>query len=331
MKNFRLALTSLALVAAAAGLLVISHGATAAKSGGAGQRVSPVRSDLVIEPGGSKTVNVFVENITGHKATYKVIFNDFVARDESGAPALLLNGQSNDKHGLSRYMSAVDSVTVAAGKQKQVEVHVNIPKGTAGGGYYGVVRFAQQVAPGSNGQAANVSLSPSTGSIILVRVPGDVVEKMNLASFDAKKGGVSHVVFTSGKGIYASIRLQNEGNIQEQPFGKVILRHSGKAIETHEINPGDQPGNVLPDSIREFKVPLKKVSSFGKYQLEGSFGYGQSSQAITGKTTFYVIPLWLILIGVLVILVILFLIFGLPKIVRSYNRRVIRNASRRRR
>lgn len=328
MKKFRNLLTLLAFLTVGLFMAVGSNSTQAATSNsGNGMRVSPVRTDLVINPGESKTISVYVQNVTDGDATYRVLQNDFIAgQNETGTPALLLNGETNDRHGLKEYMSSVDTVSVPAGEQKEVKVTIDIPAGTAGGGYYGAVRFAPQSSDAEN---VNVSLSGSVASLVLVRVPGDVVEKMSLESFDARKDGVPHVVFTSGKNILAVARMGNEGNVQLQPFGTILVKKGGEVIDTYEVNSDDQPGNVLPDSIRRFDVPIDNVGSFGKYTLVGSFGYGNSGQVMTGETTFYVVPLPMILLAVFLILLALFLIFGLPKIIRSYNRSVIRKASRR--
>jgi hypothetical protein len=138
------------------------------------------------------------------------------------------------------------------------------------------------------------------------------------------------VLFTSNKDLKAAARFENNGNVQEQPFGKIILKKGSKVLQTVEINNTDPRGNVLPDSIRRFEVDLNKVGSFGKYTVQGNFGYGTSGQLLSGETTFYVVPLALIILVAVLILVVLFLIFVLPRLVRRYNRAVVRRASRRR-
>jgi len=77
-------------------------------------------------------------------------------------------------------------------------------------------------------------------------------------------------------------------------------------------------------------VPIDKVSSFGKYTLVGSFGYGSTGQLITAKTTIYIVPVPIIVLFVLAILLIVLAIIFVPRMIRSYNKRVIRRASRRR-
>jgi hypothetical protein len=333
MKKIQQLLAALVVISSAA-ILVVTASVSAATSSGNGMRVSPVRTDLVMQPGDSKTISIYVQNVTNGTENLKVLANDFVASDdESGAPALLLNGESNDKHGLKKYISAPSTLTIESGKQKEIKVTVSIPKGLPGGGYYGAIRFAP--ASSSAADNTNVSLQGSVGSLILVRVPGDVTEKVTLVSFDARaldpktQKDSARTVFTTSKNILATVRLRNEGNIQEQPFGKVILKKGSTVLGTYELNGGDQPANVLPDSIRKFNIKLKDVGSFGKYTLEGNFGYGTAGELLSAKTTFYVIPIYMIILGLAIVGLILFLIFGLPRMVRAYNKSVLRKAGRR--
>ena len=115
-----------------------------------------------------------------------------------------------------------------------------------------------------------------------------------------------------------------------EPFGTIVLKKSNKVLGTFQINTSSPRGSVLPDSIRRFDTSLNKVGGFGKYTLEGSFGYGTTGQLISVKKTFYVVPVFILILIGLVILFILFLIFVLPRMIRKYNKRVIRRASRRR-
>jgi hypothetical protein len=297
-------------------------------SGGNGLKVSPVRSDLTISPGQTQTVTVTVQNVTSSPADLRVIVNDFVAgKDESGQPAIILDANKfAPSHSLKRYIADIPNVSLKAGEEKGVKVNISIPKDAAGGGYFGAIRFA----PASSTTDKNVTLAASVGSLILVRVPGDIKDDLRLVSLDVRRGTSAQVLFTSNKDLKAAARFENKGNVQEQPFGKVVLKKGSKVLQTVEINNTEPRGNVLPDSIRRFEVDLNKVGSFGKYTVQGNFGYGTSGQLLSGQTTFYVIPLALIILAIVLVLVILFLIFVLPRLVRRYNRSVVRKASRRR-
>ncbi len=326
-KKLRLSLLSLGTA-----VLVLLGGAvwvSAAASGGNGLRVSPVRTDSTISPGQTQTVTITVTNVTSVPADLQAIINDFTANpDESGNPAIILDpNQFASSHSLKRYITPISDFVLQPGQEKAITVTITIPKDAAGGGYFGAVRFAPAGSNASPNQ--NVSLAGSVGSLILVKVPGTITEKMSIAGFDVRSNDHPSSFFTSNKHITAVVRLQNEGNIQEAPFGKILLRnHSGKVLGEYEINNLTPPGNVLPDSIRKFPVTLDKVGTFGQYKIEGNFGYGTGGQLLSASTTFYVIPLSIIILFVAVVLLLVFMIFGMPRLIRAYNRRILRRARR---
>ena len=301
--------------------------------GGNALRISPVRQDLVIKPGTSKTVDVFVENLTSQPANLEGIINDFTAStDESGTPRILLDKDSYaPSHGLKRYVQAIDDFTLKPKEQKDIKVTITIPKDAAGGGYFGAVRFA----PSSTNSNKQVSLSASVGSLLLVTVPGNITEQMSIASFnvgkiDSKtKEAKASSLFTNSKDLSSFVRFQNSGNIQEYPFGKITLKKSGKVLATAEINSTDPRGAVLPDSIRKFATSLDgKANSFGKYTIEGNFGYGSKGQLLSAKTSFYVVPMAYIVGAIIVILLILFAVF-IPRFMKRHDRKLLSKASQR--
>lgn len=299
-------------------------------TGGNGLRISPVRNDITVAPGKKQVVNITITNVTTVPATLQTIVNDFVANpNETGNPAIILDPKAYaPTHSLKRFVEPSGSFTLAPGQQKIIPVTLNIPANAAGGGYFGAVRFAP--ASTLNGPNINVSLAGSVGSLILLKVPGNVKEQLTIASFDVRRDDHPSSFFTSSKNLMATVRFQNQGNIQEEPFGKILLKNrSNKVLATYEINNTDPPGSVLPDSIRKFPIPVKGIGKYGKYKLEGNFGYGASGQLISGSTTFYVIPTSLVIAFIAFVLVLAFLVFGLPRLIAAYNRRVLRRAGRR--
>lgn len=300
-----------------------------AQSAGNGVKVSPIRSDITVNPGESKTITLTVQNITGASAQYEAVVNDIVPSGEAGQPALILDADKYaPSHSLKRYITPIAAVQIPAGESKDVKVTINIPKDTAGGGYYGAVRFAPNNGKGDK----NVTLAASVGSIILVKVPGDIKEDMIIDSFDVRKGvqGVGgSSFFTTNKDLYSVVRFKNRGDSHEQPFGKIRVLKAGKVVQESEINNTEPRGNVLPDSVRRFDTKLDKVGAFGKYTVEGNFGYGTSGQLLSAKTTFWVVPLGLIIGVIAAIATIVLAIIFVPKAIKKYNKSVVRKAGRR--
>lgn len=299
-------------------------------SGGNGLRISPVKSSVTVNPGSSRIVNISVTNVTTEPAVIQGVVNDFYAKkDESGSPAVILDPQAySSSHSLKRFAKPLGKYSLNPGQTITVPVEINIPANAAGGGYFGAARFYPAAVAST--PKSNVSLLSSVGSLILVKVPGDLKELMNLKSFTVAQDGEVGTFFTSNKNLSSVIRIENKGNVHEQPFGKLVVRdRSGKIVFEKEINNQASPNSVLPDSTRKFNIPIDNIKTVGKYKVEGAFGYGASGQLLTGTTSFYYIPKIVIIGAIILIALILFLIFGLPKVIRTYNKRVVRNARRR--
>jgi hypothetical protein len=305
-------------------LCPLTNAATTTSGSGSGLTISPLSTNISMNPGQTQTVPVYIQNVTSSTSTIEVDINDFLSGSLNGKPALLLNGQYAPSHSLKHFIAPINNLTLGPGQQAQVNVNITIPKGTTGGGYYAAVRFTPIVVSGGK----TITLAASVASLILVRVSGNVIDDLKLASFDIfqNNNGSPQVIFFSNKNLIVGATFNNVGNVQEQPFGKIILKNGDKEISSYNINTSSPAGNILPSSERIFTINLTNVGIIGRYTLEGNFGYGNNGQFIGGSTTFYVIPLNLVIIVLVVIVLILFLIFGLPRIIRSYNRRVIRKA-----
>jgi hypothetical protein len=326
--------TAIILVTVAASLLTgtawvgRANAAQTSIVGGNAIKVSPVRFDVKLDPGITQQISLLVENLSPVESTFRVHVNDFMASsDESGRPNIILSDtEYAPSHSLKRMIAPVNNFTVAANATKEVKISIVVPKDAPGGGYYAAIRFA----PAQVDTSQNLSLSASVGTLVLLTVNGGIREEMSVESFDVRKNGTPGTFFMSPKGLEGTLRLKNSGNVQLEPFGKMTLKRFGKVFGQYEINDAQVRSNVLPDSIRRFSEKLEKVQPFGKYTLEGNFGYGSTGQLLTATTTFYVVPLAYILMAVGVVLLVLFLVFVLPRMIRSYNRKVIRRANRRR-
>lgn len=316
------------LAVAAVGLALLSvFGPRVAAQGtnngqGNGLKIAPVRTDLTIEKGGSRQVSMFIENITAFPLTINGIKNDFVAADdETGEPRLILNdNESAPGNSFKKLVGNLPSVTLQPNERREVRITLSVPKDASAGGYYGAIRYT----PGNPETDKNVALNASVGTIFLIRVPGAITERLQVESFQvANEEDVTGSLFNSGP-VSIVTRFKNLGNVHLQPFGKITVKNfSGKVIDEMEINNTQPRGSVLPSSIRKFSYPVKEKKLFGRYTAEGSFGYGENGELILAKKTFYVIPFKMI---AAVLLVVAFLIFVLPRLIRAYNRSIIQRA-----
>lgn len=265
-------------------------------------KVTPVRSDIEIKPGASQTVKVTVTNLTDKPIVVRPIENDFVAGDENGTPALILNeDQYAPTHSLKRFLTPLADVRIPAKNSKTIEVGVTVPSTAQAGGYFGAIRFA----PASADTGGQVNLSASVASLILLTVPGDLVQQLSLTSFDIQQGGKSGTDFRTPNDLQLAVRLENKGNIQAGPFGKISVKQGDKVVYETDFNNANPKDMVLPDSARKWTVPLKNIGDFGHYTVSATFTYGTKNQTIDVSKSFWVIPQWMIITAIIAAVVLL--------------------------
>lgn len=284
-------------------------------------KVTPVRTDIEVKPGETKFVKMTVTNVTGSAIVVRPIQNDFIAGDERGTPALILDeNKSAPTHSLKKFMKPLENMTIPAKEAKSIDVAFTVPKGTQAGGYFGAVRFAP-TDPNGGGQ---VNLSASVASIVLLTVPGETKEKLSLTDFNVQQDGKSGNFFQTPDNLQITARFQNQGNLQAGPFGKVSVKKGDKVVYDADFNNNTPREMILPDSARRWEVPLKNIDGFGNYTVVATFTYGTKNQTIEVERSFWVVPVGVMIAIIAGTLLLIGLIVGIWMFLRSYKKRILK-------
>jgi len=287
-------------------------------------RLTPLRTSITINPGGSDTVDIRITNLTPGTANLMPIENDFVAGNENGAPALILdNNAYAPTHSLKRFMVPLSPITIPPTQTATVTVTIKVPKNTQAGGYFGAVRF---VPVGTSGQLA---IGTNVASLILLTVPGPTVEQLTLTNFDVQQNGGTASNFRTPDDLALFLRFLNKGNLQEAPFGQIYVQKGNKVVYSYNFNQDDPKAEILPDSARRWTIPLKKLGKFGRYTVGATFTYGAKGQTIEITKTIWIIPSTYIFGGLAVIVIIAAIVVGLYLFMKSYKRKILRSSRRR--
>ncbi len=263
-------------------------------------KVSPVRTDIEVQPGGRKVIQATVTNLSDSPVKVTPVANDFVAGDERGTPALILDEtQTAPVHSLKRFMSPVAPVTIPPKDSKTIDVVITVPSDAQAGGYFGSIRF-MPTDPDDGGQ---VNMSPSVASLILLRVPGAIVEDLKLTHFQVQREGSTGTYFKDPANLELMVRFENRGNVQTAPLGAIQVRSGKDVIYEYKFNTDNPHDMILPDSARRWEVPLKDVGAFGRFTVVSTLVYGDKNQTIEMKKSFWVVPLWALLTGIATVVV----------------------------
>lgn len=284
------------------GLFVPSISAQDAPVSGNGFRISPVKSELTVERGTTSKLDVTVENPTEFNTIAQPIVNNFLASDKEDGEPLLVLEDSADVPGndFRKLVGELSNIDLGPKEKKDISVTISVPEDARPGGYYGAIRFV----PAFANDGGNISLTASVGTIVLVTVPGDLTQKLDLLELGASRDGSFKSFFTSGD-VSVATRIKNSGDIHVQPFGKVIVKDTfGKVVYEYEIN--ENGGSILPDSVRRFEDNIgKPKGGLGRYTIEANIGYSQGGGDLLNATaSFWYVPLWAILtlIGIVLVL-----------------------------
>ncbi len=315
-------ITLISLALPGASLAVIKTG-----SPGSGQalEIAPPLIEVNGNPGQTITAKLYLRDISAVPLVVTNQINDFKAKGDSGVPQILFNSSANDPYSLIGFITPLPTLILQPQQIKLLSVVINIPKDASPGGHYGVIRFSG--TPASLTGSSGVSLSASLGALILLTVNGHLVQNLATSSFNITQNGGHPSSFFQSDPLTFNELLKNTGNVHVAPTGIVTIKDMfGHQVISLNINEGQ--GNILPSSSRLFSETLNSVDFtnkrlFGRYSATFSVSYGSPKKTLSGNLTFWVIPVELIVIWIIVLIGGFFLIRWLLK---RYNQHIIDKA-----
>jgi hypothetical protein len=283
------------------------------RGGASGLSISPLRSELTLKPGEAEKVDITLKNITGVPIVARVTVQDFTSDNNSGIPKIITDSKIQSPFSIKKFLVNPTDVNLAVGQQRTFSIPIQVPQGTAPGAYFGLVAYQAEPANAGNTSGNNrVALSAAVSQLVLLSVPGDVSERMQLDAihvYKDKEGTSEGILFTQPPKSLG-VEVSNLGNSFVRPFGQVgVQGTSGKQIYSYEMNGGIVRSIVLPNSKRIFKNEIKNIKNPGRYTVVTNLSYGTGSAILTGKKTFWYIPVWLLAIIIALIALIIGAIF----------------------
>ncbi len=333
---------AIAVVAALLAMTVMAVHAQEEAQGGSGVSISPTRTELSTLPGASDEVTITVRNVTNSDIIARPLLNDFEADENNGGAPKLLGPGEESAQSIASFVKGLEDVPLAPNESKDITFTIEVPQAAFPGGYFGAIRF-QAVPTNELGEAQNgqISLTASVASLVLVEVPGDIRQDVQIDYVSASVGDNEGTIFTS-KPDFSVVSVTNNGDSFIKPFGTVKLSNfSGDTLLSYELNDLQPRGNVLPESTRLFKDQIlvtekrtlngeeteeqfNPIKWPGRYTLTADVSYGSGGEVFTVSSTFWYVPSWLIIVLIVLLLGLIGLGFFL------YNKYTTRSTKRRR-
>ncbi len=292
----------------------------AVNESGQALEIAPPLLTLTGDPGETIKAEIKIRDISTTELVVSSQVNDFSAEGETGLPKVAVDTAEQSPYSIIDWVEPLGQLRLKPEEINSLPVTINIPKNASPGGYYGVIRFT---ASPPNSQGTSVSLSASLGTLVFLRVSGDAKEQLELKEFSGYNGGSKLTVFESIP-IDFSARIENLGNVYEQPVGQIgISDMFGNPVA--DINVNLDRRTILPGSIRDYRATLDKSVIgdrvlFGLYHAKLTLLYGETNKTVSGEISFWVIP-WRLIIGVLALIVII--VVGIRMLISRYTNRVV--------
>ena len=306
---------------------VPAHIVFAAESTGSSASLSIApKKTYVIDPGQSVKDKLTIRNLDSNSSlelTLRVV--DFTFTNNGGTPKLFLAEDApQTTWSLKPFLKVPDSVTIPPNGSKTLDMSVSVPAGHGAGSYYSAIIYSSG-APGSGG---NVGLSASGVTLVFTQIPGQVNEDLKLEKFglynNSAQGDVDgYTMFTGNDPKKVAYTLKNGGNVTESPVGSITLKDLfGHETKINDVNPNGSL--ALIGQTRTFTSCIKLKSQNinfsgtateatecdspglwpGYYSMSLDLYYGQNgnmTREVTGKSGFWYLPLWFIIVSIAVL------------------------------
>lgn len=285
-------------------VIVLSLGLGAsAQQGGSGLIISPTRSELEIAPGGSDKISVSLKNVSGGDIIARAQINDFTSDGQTGEPRVIPDSKTESPNSIRKFLSGTIDLPLKSDEKKDFEIAINVPEGTPAGAYYGILRYTAVPGGESVPGEGKVALTASVGTLILIQVPGNITEQIQVRSIRALQNDKPKGFFLTAPTKIAT-EIKNTGNSFSKPFGRISIANGSKEVYSYELNNVEPKANILPGSVRTFTDEVKNVKKPGRYTVTANISHGRGGEVITYKSSFWYIPAFVIILFVGLILAI---------------------------
>lgn len=294
MRNF--SLNKLFLLLCLLGFWSLNTSQAVYAQGSAGITIIPPKFELFANPGDIVTETIRVKNESPDPMVFGILVEDFSSAGEEGS-VVLEEGESDSSYSLKSWIEpSANNLTLQPNEEQVFPFTITIPRDAEPGGHYASILF--QIGEGQ-AEAGVTSVQHRVGSLVLLRISGNVVEDANIETFDAP-------VYSTSAPVVFNLRVKNDGTTHIRPSGTIIITNLfGQKVDEIPLN----SANVFPGAIRKMETEWNPGSVLGHYTATLVASYGQQSLPLTTATKFTVAsPIAAIMLVVGVVAGIIFLI-----------------------
>jgi hypothetical protein len=268
--------------------------------------IAPAKVEFNVNPGEEIKFSIYTRN-DGEAATYLYSIVKGFTEDDGGTKIWIKDAPERE------WIKIPEKVSAPAGEMIEVPVTISVPQDAPPGGHFLAVGFG--TAPAKQ-KGSGIAIGVNVLSLVYINVSGNRIDKISVSEFNAKK-----VYFNFP--IKFSYKIKNEGNTYIRPTGDIEISNVfGRLVSDLKVN--ERELQILPAKEKVFENQWITNFAFGPYKAKFNIYYGlNQSQNLVFNYWFFVFPIKAIIITLLLII---FIFFILPRLIRKYNEYIIRKA-----
>lgn len=209
--------------------------------------VSPPIIEATIEPGAQLVGSMMVKNDEDGIQDFAFSIQKFIPSGTDGRQTFL---PPTDKLGLPQWVDVeAPTLQLLPGTKRELKYVIHPPKDAQPGGYYAAL-FVSARPPGVKQES--VFTGARTGILMLITIPGQVIENASITSLDGETAFDLPAQF--------KIAVKNEGTNHITPVGEIRISNVfGTEVARIPFNP--DLGRLLPSSTRIYSADWTRDST----------------------------------------------------------------------
>ncbi len=251
-----------------------------------GIQISPTIQRVTLDPGAHYEGNLTIVNIGQSDLEYTMSVKPYqVSGEDYEAIFDVHNGYTQ----ITNWVSFPEnSGSITPGEVKNVSYTIDVPYDAPGGGQFATL-FAE-----TNESGQSVKYNANVGTILLAHINGETREEGKIISTDIPS-------FLLNPPITATIRLENQGNIDEEVKNSLEIKNFfSNEVVYEDATP--QTNTMLPGTSRTLTLVVNDVPRLGVFKATLTTEYLNDAEIAT--RTIFICPIWFIAIIALIILTI---------------------------
>ncbi|MCL4208366.1 hypothetical protein KJZ63_01885 [Patescibacteria group bacterium] len=244
-------------------------------------------------PGKKLQTAVKVRNNSNKAFTINTAIDDFVIGDDGETPVAVTE-EVDYRWSLKNWLVLAPDFQVLQPRQTGIiNVIIDVPADALPGGHYAMITHKPVGLNGEKFQdSASSIISQRVGTLLYVVVDGPINEEAFVRDFTMPR-------FTEYGPVPFSFMVDNQSDIHIKPEISIeIYNLLGMKVDTIAI----ESKNVFPMVSRTFTGQWDAVWGSGFYKAKLIMSYGTGGQVAIVNTTFWLLPITLVIAGLVVIL-----------------------------